>query len=168
MCGAQIEPNAMNMCTTCIANEVDVAEGIDLESELTQCRGCLRFQPRGGKGQHSSVAGAWLACEWESKELMALCLKSVAGLGKAKLVDAQFIWTEPHSKRVKLKLTLQREVMNHARIQNACVVTFVVHSVKCPDCTKQYHNNTWRALVQIRQKVCVCVVVRRCMLVGLN
>ncbi|GMF65520.1 unnamed protein product [Phytophthora lilii] len=83
---------------------------------------------------------------------MALCLKSVAGLAKAKLIDAGFVWTEPHSKRVKLRLTLQREVANHAVIQNACVVTFVIHSVKCPDCTKQYHNNTWRALVQIRQK----------------
>ncbi|GMF39535.1 unnamed protein product [Phytophthora fragariaefolia] len=83
---------------------------------------------------------------------MALCLKSIPGLGKAKLIDAGFIWTEPHSKRVKLRLTLQREVANHAVVQNACVASFVIHSVKCPDCTKQYHNNTWRALVQIRQK----------------
>ena len=26
------------------------------------------------------------------------------------LVDAGFIWTEPHSKRVKVKLTVQKEV----------------------------------------------------------
>jgi len=152
MCGAQIEANALNMCTSCIANEVDVAEGIDTSCDLVQCRGCLRFQPR-GKGQtFSSGSSAWLFCDWESKELMALCLKSVPGLHKAKLIDAGFIWTEPHSKRVKLRLTLQREVANHAVIQNTCVVTFVISSVKCPDCTKQYHNNTWRALVQIRQK----------------
>ncbi|RLN94096.1 hypothetical protein BBJ28_00025097 [Nothophytophthora sp. Chile5] len=152
MCGAQIEANALNMCTSCVATEVDVAEGIDTACELVQCRGCLRFQSRGKGQQNSSVNGAWLGCDWESKELMALCLKSVPGLSKAKLIDAGFIWTEPHSKRVKLRLTLQREVMNHAVIQNSCVVTFVIQSVKCPDCTKQYHNNTWRSLVQIRQK----------------
>ncbi|KAE8889713.1 60S ribosomal export protein [Phytophthora fragariae] len=152
MCGAQIEANAMNMCASCIASEVDVAEGIDTTCDLVQCRGCLRFQSR-GKGQHfSSAGGAWLGCDLESKELMALCLKSIPGLSKAKLIDAGFIWTEPHSKRVKLRLTLQREVANHAVVQNSCVVTFVIQSVKCPDCTKQYHNNTWRALVQIRQK----------------
>lgn len=152
MCGVAIEPNAMNMCATCVAAEVNVAEGIELDAELVQCRGCLRYQPRGKGQQFSSVSGAWLWCDWESKELMALCLKSIPGLHKAKLMDAGFIWTEPHSKRVKLKLTLQREVMNHARVQNSCVANFVVQTVKCPDCTKQYRNNTWRALVQIRQK----------------
>ncbi|KAG7392970.1 ribosome-binding protein [Phytophthora pseudosyringae] len=152
MCGAQIEANAMNMCASCVATEVDVAEGIDTTCDLVQCRGCLRFQSRAKAQYYSSSSGAWLGCDWESKELMALCLKSIPGLGKAKLIDAGFIWTEPHSKRVKLRLTLQREVANHAVIQNSCAVTFVIHSVKCPDCSKQYHNNTWRALVQIRQK----------------
>ncbi|RLN65454.1 hypothetical protein BBJ29_001153 [Phytophthora kernoviae] len=152
MCGAQIEANAMNMCTSCIASEVDVTEGINTMCDLVQCRGCLRFQSRGKGQQYSSATGAWLSCDWESKELMALCLKSIPGLHKAKLIDAGFIWTEPHSKRVKLRLKLQREVSNHAVIQNSCVIAFVIQSVKCPDCTKQYHNNTWRALVQIRQK----------------
>lgn len=152
MCGVAIEPNAMNMCASCVATEVDVAEGVELDSELVQCRGCLRYQPRGKGQQASSYTGAWLWCDWESKELMALCLKSIQGLHKAKLMDAGFIWTEPHSKRVKLKLTLQREVMNHARVQNSCVASFVVKTVQCPDCTKQYRNNRWRALVQIRQK----------------
>ena len=34
------------------------------------------------------------------------------GLSKVKLVDAGFIWTEPHSKRLKTKLTIQKEVLN--------------------------------------------------------
>jgi nonsense-mediated mRNA decay protein 3 len=143
----------MNMCAACVTNEVDIAEGISLEAELNQCRGCLRYQSR-GKTHHkySSTSSAWLNCPWESMELMALCLKHIHGLHKAKLIDANFIWTEPHSKRIKVKLTLQREAMNHAIIQNVCVVNYMVHTTKCPDCTKQYHNNTWKALVQIRQK----------------
>jgi len=32
------------------------------------------------------------------------------GLKKVKLLDAKFIWTEPHSRRIKLKLTIQQEV----------------------------------------------------------
>jgi NMD protein affecting ribosome stability and mRNA decay len=29
---------------------------------------------------------------------------------KVRLVDAGFVWTEPHSKRLKVKLTIQKEV----------------------------------------------------------
>lgn len=32
----------------------------------------------------------------ESKELLTYCIKRVKGLQKVKLVDAAFIWTEPH------------------------------------------------------------------------
>ncbi|DAZ97609.1 TPA: hypothetical protein N0F65_002228 [Lagenidium giganteum] len=152
VCGVAIEPNAMNMCKACIAKEVDFNEGLDQSPELTQCRGCLRYQPRGGKGQQTSYSGSWVDCPLESAELMALCLKSIHGLHKFKLIDASFIWTEPHSKRIKVKLLLQREVVLNAHIQNWTVVTFVVHNAKCPDCTKQFHNHTWRSLVQIRQK----------------
>jgi nonsense-mediated mRNA decay protein 3 len=38
---------------------------------------------------------------------MALCLKKLKGLAKVKLIDANFLWTEPHSKRIKLKLSIQ-------------------------------------------------------------
>ena len=29
---------------------------------------------------------------------------------QVRLIDAGFIWTEPHSKRIKVKLTIQKEV----------------------------------------------------------
>ena len=53
----------------------------------------------------------WLPAALESRELLAICLKRLKGLNKVHLVDAGFIWTEPHSKRVKVKLTVQKEVM---------------------------------------------------------
>lgn len=28
------------------------------------------------------------------------------------MVDAAFIWTEPHSRRLKVKITIQKEVLN--------------------------------------------------------
>ena len=33
---------------------------------------------------------------------MALCLKRLKNLQKVKLIDANFVWTEPHSKRLKV------------------------------------------------------------------
>ena len=52
----------------------------------------------------------WTIAEPESRELLAICLKKLKGLSKVRLIDAGFIWTEPHSKRIKVKLTIQKEV----------------------------------------------------------
>ena len=46
----------------------------------------------------------WVVCSLESRELMALCLKRLKNLSKVKLIDAIFVWTEPHSKRIKVRI----------------------------------------------------------------
>jgi nonsense-mediated mRNA decay protein 3 len=69
------------------------------------------------------------------------------------LIDASFLWTEPHSRRVKVKLTVQGEAMTNTIIQQSFEVEYVVIAMQCPDCAKSYTANTWRATVQIRQKV---------------
>ena len=67
-----------------------------------------------------------------------------------KLVDAGFIWTEPHSRRLKVKVTIQAEVFNGAILQQSFVVEFIVETHMCPDCEKQNANpNTWVAAVQV-------------------
>jgi NMD protein affecting ribosome stability and mRNA decay len=49
-----------------------------------------------------------MAAALESKELLGLCLKRIRGLNKVRLVDARWIWTEPHSNRLKIELTIQK------------------------------------------------------------
>jgi len=88
----------------------------------------------------------------ESRELLALCLKKLRGLNKVRIIDASFIWTEPHSRRVKLKIVIQQEAFD-AILQQSFEVEFVVAYQQCPDCQKSYTHNTWRAVVQVRQKV---------------
>jgi hypothetical protein len=90
VCGAPIAANPLTMCAPCIATNGNVAKALPRRSELHNCRNCDRYQlPR----------KLWVAADWESRELMTVCLKKLKGLSKLKLVDAQFIWTEPHSKR---------------------------------------------------------------------
>ena len=50
-----------------------------------------------------------------------------------KLVDAGFVWTEPHSRRLKVKLTIQKEVLNGAILQQAFVIEYVVNNLFCED-----------------------------------
>ncbi|KAH7717086.1 60S ribosomal export protein NMD3 [Aphelenchoides avenae] len=143
-CGTPIEPNPANMCVGCIRSKVDITEGIPKQSQLHSCRNCERyFVP----------PNAWVFAKLESKELLALCLKRMKpSMTKVRLVDAAFIWTEPHSKRVKVKMTIQREVFSGAVLQQAFVVEFVLLNQMCDDCRRAEAKDYWRACVQIRQK----------------
>ena len=141
MCSVPIEPNAANTCLDCLRSRVDITDGISKQITMHQCRNCERYQ-----------RPPWMACDWESRELLALCLKKVNGLGKVKLVDAAFVWTESHSKRIKLKLTVQKEVYN-CILQQEFVVEFHVHNLCCDDCHRLAADINWRAVVQVRQHV---------------
>lgn len=132
------------MCYDCIKLNVDITEGIPREANISFCRNCERFlQP----------PQQWMRCELESRELLAICLRRLKGLNKVRLVDASFIWTEPHSRRIRVKLTVQGEAMQNTIVQQTFEVEYVVIAMQCPDCAKSFTTNTWRATVQIRQKV---------------
>ena len=64
-----------------------------------------------------------------------------------RLVDAGFIWTEPHSKRLKVKLTVQAEIPGGAMLQQVFTVEYVVAYQMCDDCHRHEAQNFWRASV---------------------
>lgn len=150
MCGIPIAPNAVNTCATCLASTSDITRGISTEATLHQCRGCQRWHKEAGK---------WVACELESRELMAHCLSHVSGLKaskhghKARLVDAAWIWTEPHSMRLKVRLTVQREVQSGTILQQSFTVVFIVRNQQCIECQAVFRQGSWKSLVQVRQRV---------------
>jgi len=94
---------------------------------------------------------------------MALCLANVSGLkkrknegsgGRVRLVDAAWVWTEPHSMRLKIRLTIQREVEAGGTIlQQSFVVEFIVRNQQCVECQAAFRQGTWKSLVQVRQRV---------------
>jgi hypothetical protein len=98
-CGVPIVWNPQNLCTPCIALLVDIAEDIPKDGMVTWCRTCGRFL---------NPPNHWMPAALESKELLGLCLKRIRGLNKVRLVDARWIWTEPHSNRLKIELTIQK------------------------------------------------------------
>jgi len=144
----------MSMCFDCIKLTVDISEGVQREATLHFCRGCDRWlQPP----MH------WLPAEPESRELLALCLRKLRGLSKVRIIDASFIWTEPHSRRIKVKITVQQEVwrtfapfskpvigtrywsaakaFEKTILQQSFEVEYVIAYQQCPDCAKSYTGN---------------------------
>ncbi|KAF8459555.1 nonsense-mediated mRNA decay protein 3 [Terfezia claveryi] len=120
----------------------------------------LRGHPAGGHGAFlprlralATAPNHWLPAQPESRELLALCLRKLKGLSKVRIIDASFIWTEPHSKRLRVKITVQSEAYQNTILQQAFEVEYVVVHTQCPDCAKSFTAHTWRACVQVRQKV---------------
>ncbi|XP_074656149.1 60S ribosomal export protein NMD3-like [Tubulanus polymorphus] len=142
-CGVQIEPNPANMCVACLRSQVDITEGIPKQMALHFCRNCERY--------HQPPA-AWVPAALESRELLSICLKKLKGLSKVRLIDASFVWTEPHSKRIKVKLTIQKEVNNGAILQQTFIVEYIVSNQMCDDCHRVEAKDYWKAVVQVRQK----------------
>ena len=70
-------------------------------ASVSFCRNCERFL---------SPPTSWTLAKPESSELLAICLRKLKGLSKVRLTEAHFIWTEPHSKRLRVSMTIQKEV----------------------------------------------------------
>ncbi|KAL2691799.1 ribosome-binding protein [[Neocosmospora] mangrovei] len=145
-CGAPIDgtTSAGALCYDCIKLTVDISQGVQREATLNFCRDCDRWL---------MPPTSWIVAAPESRELLALCLKKLRGLNKVRIVDASFVWTEPHSRRIKVKLTIQDAVQDGMLLQQSFEVIYVVATQQCPECAKSYTANVWRAAVQVRQKV---------------
>ncbi|KAH9233456.1 hypothetical protein K456DRAFT_54011 [Colletotrichum gloeosporioides 23] len=145
-CGAPIDGTtaANALCFDCIKLTVDISNGVQREATLNFCRDCDRWL---------LPPTSWIVAASESRELLALCLKKLKGLHKVRIIDASFVWTEPHSRRVKVKITIQDEVQSGVLLQQSFEAVFIVAYQQCPDCAKSYTANVWRACVQVRQKV---------------
>ncbi|CAI0407869.1 unnamed protein product [Linum tenue] len=144
-CGIRMQPNAANMCVRCLRSEVDITEGLQKHVVISHCPECdCYLQP----------PKTWLKAQWESKELLTFCVKRLKNLNKVRLIHAEFVWTEPHSKRIKVRVTIQKEVLNGAVLEQAYVVEYVQQDHMCESCSRVAANpDQWVASVQLRQHV---------------
>jgi nonsense-mediated mRNA decay protein 3 len=162
LCGTRILPNAANQCGTCLASKIDLAGALQAgpgnapHVTIHQCRVCRRFARTSAKYEDA---------EMESPELLSICLKHIPALSSSnsnsssssalghsnlRLIDAGWIWTEPHSMRLQLHLTVRTEV-EAVTIQQRLRVEQHVAWQMCDTCNREFSNRTWHALVQLRQ-----------------
>jgi nonsense-mediated mRNA decay protein 3 len=165
------------MCLSCISSQVDITEGIPKQITVHWCKNCERYWKSIIKNELKyqiyqkdilklsfnfenasrflEPPNRWLVCPLESKELLAFCLRRVRGLNKVRLVDASFVWTEPHSRRLKVKLEIQKEVFTATILQQSFIIEYIIQNFYCPDCHKIQADDTWTAVAQVRQHVCI-------------
>ncbi|MQL84092.1 hypothetical protein Taro_016591 [Colocasia esculenta] len=145
MCGIPMEPNAANMCIKCLRSRVDITEGLQKHVTIIHCPECNSYlQP----------SKTWIKSELESNELLIFCINRLKNMNKVRLVHAQFIWTEPHSKRIKVKLRIRKEALNGAILEQPYIVEYTRHEHMCESCIRvQANPDQWVASVQVRQLV---------------
>ncbi|CAL9114334.1 unnamed protein product [Musa textilis] len=147
ICGVAMPPNPANMCVRCLRSRVDITEGLTRHAAVVHCPECRSYlqPPR-----------TWIrGLEPESKELLAFCLRRLRlPLRRVRLVHAEFIWTEPHSKRLRLRLRVQAEALHGAILEQSHLVELTVHDRLCDACSRSQANpDQWSAAVQLRQHV---------------
>ena len=126
------------------------------------CKGCDRYlQP----------PAAWIQADLESRELLTILIKKLKPtLVNVRLTDASFVWTEPHSKRIKIKITVQKEIQEGAILEQVIPVSrrlvdkknssdilhhnfkieFVVQGLQCTDCQRTAASDFWKSVVQVK------------------
>ena len=144
LCGTAVrcDDTVEGRCVGCLNATTDITEAIERDAEVEMCRTCGAWfrNPQ------------WVPLQPESPELLALCVRRVKGLKGMRLVDASWIWQEPNSRRLKIKLTVAAEVLSGTVLQRQLVVTFVVKTRNCDRCNKLAAKDTWQAKVQLRQR----------------
>ncbi|KAK2090605.1 ribosome-binding protein [Saguinus oedipus] len=157
-CGVPISPNPANICVACLRSKVDISQ-VPLSTDHLQSLPKLFQQPPFlfSHSPHNPSPQTPILAILELYIQIFTCSKLVLAYADAadlvvRLVDAGFVWTEPHSKRLKVKLTIQKEVMNGAILQQVFVVDYVVQSQMCGDCHRVEAKDFWKAVIQVRQK----------------
>lgn len=134
-----------NMCARCLSQQVDLVGHLEPNGDLISCQDCGR----------SLFHQRWLALEPESAELLTLCVKKIKGLEKKKaglkLVEAKFIWTEPHSRRIRVSVTVESEVLSHVVVRQSKCVEFKQVMQMCGLCQRSAMDLNWSWCVQVRQ-----------------
>ncbi|KMZ59032.1 Nonsense-mediated mRNA decay NMD3 family protein [Zostera marina] len=145
MCGVCMQPNAANMCLRCLRSRVDITEGLQKSLAIIHCPECNTYlqPPR-----------TWIKADLESKELLTFCIKRLKNMNLVRLVHAEFVWTEPHSKRIKVRLKIQKEALHGVILEQTYIVEYTQQEHMCDSCTRiQANPDQWIANVQLRQHV---------------
>ena len=142
LCSAVIDANPSGICEICAKKNIDIVSNLPKEFTLIYCKKCDRFN-----------RPPWVKIERESPEMMSYCLSKLKSFNhKIKIIDSSFIYTEPHSKIIKIKVTVQKEVDKNL-INQSLIIEYKENWILCRDCQKLQTPHIWCAKVQIRQKV---------------
>jgi len=143
ICSQLIISNELNVCLKCLNKEIDIKSEINKIHIISKCKKCSRWL----KDQK------WWKADWGSSQLLGICLRKLQNLKNIKILDAAFIWTEPHSKKIRIQCTIQKEVFAKVVLEKKLSCEFTIETKQCDQCAATYTEHIWKSVVQVRQRV---------------
>jgi nonsense-mediated mRNA decay protein 3 len=138
LCSAVIDANPTGICDACAKKNIDITTGFPKEFVLIFCKQCKRYN-----------RPPWIHIERESQEMMSFCLSKLKSFShKFKIIDSSFIFTEPHSRVIKIKITIQKELDKNLVTQDV-IINYKEENILCRDCQKLQTPHIWVSCVQI-------------------
>lgn len=137
-CGVPIEPKLVNMCDRCTFLSVSMSSKIRRTLTVESCRSCERYH---------TPPKIWNNYEWGSRELLIYLIKRNTSLDKFEIVDSNFIYTEEHSKRMRISVTIEDN-----GVREDILINYSIKNKQCSDCEKVEAKQHWKAIVQVRHK----------------
>lgn len=160
LCGTPISAvlTPQHMCLPCLERHVDIAAPLRRplnrrrpEITLEYCKKCYRYyQP----------PGEWVTANYESPELLKMCLRRIRGLKHFHLCNANFISPEKDSQRFKIQLLIESKEMEIKAITNgntipglrrSLTIDYFIRYRLCPECHRMEAKDYWHCVVQLRQ-----------------
>lgn len=154
LCGKQIESNSYNCCFTCLTKKIDIAEGIPLKTTMHHCKQCNRYL---------NVNNKWYKCALDSKELLQMCLSKINALKFVTILETGWIYSDESNNDFKIRIKIQKDVLNNVQMQKELTVIFEVVKVQCDDCRRSFTPHMYTCKVQVRQ-LCLPKELKRNML----
>jgi len=143
ICGLLIKPNAASMCPDCLKNNCDISGAVNSSGSLVYCKSCSKYQ---------TSATKWTYAELESPELMKIALGKVKVDRDAKIVNSSFIFTEPHLKRMRLELEIEKPGPADTMLTQKVTLTIPITYLQCQQCCEAATpHEQWNTKVQTRQ-----------------
>jgi nonsense-mediated mRNA decay protein 3 len=148
LCGTSMIPNEAAMCMACLKLQYhnEIPKAYDLE--LIQCSKCSKWHHRQNQ---------WVSHDAESPELLSFCVKKIPFMqnpasNSIKINDSNWIWTEPHSKRLKLYINYEHKLEKYQSltISNQIQAEFIIKNKQCMSCIYENNDHKWNAMIQLR------------------
>jgi nonsense-mediated mRNA decay protein 3 len=139
--GVAIDSNPSGTCIDCLRTETNFAKDIPNQSSVVYCRSCGRYQ---------TSPTTWQRAGLDSPELLQICLRRLTSMRALRVVNAEFLYTEPHARRIRVSLTVEKDAVGGTVLRQTLIITFVVNLVQCPDCQDAAHKRT---LLWLEQRI---------------
>lgn len=70
-----------------------------------------------------------------------------------KVVEAFWIWTEPHSKRLRVGIDVEKSILDgKVTLRQRVEIMYVIINRQCLECIRTATDHSWGAVIQLRQR----------------